>query len=99
MPGQSLTAFGWRASRVVGDGGKGGFYTMYPSANQYQGKSFPLGATLSRDGVNFSVFSKHSAAAQLLLFDHVEDPKPSRVIPLEPQGNRTYHYWHAFIPG
>jgi glycogen operon protein len=72
---------------------------MYPNAIQHQGKSFPLGATLSRDGANFSVFSKHSAAAQLLLFDHVDHPEPSRVIHLEPQSNRTYHYWHAFVPG
>jgi isoamylase len=63
------------------------------------GKSFPLGATLSRDGANFSVYAKYSAAVQLLLFDHVEDPEPSRVIHLDPQGNRTYHYWHAFVPG
>ena len=67
--------------------------------NHQPGKSFPLGATLSRDGANFSVFAKHGAAAQLLLFDHVEDPEPSRVIHLEPQSNRTYHYWHAFVPG
>jgi glycogen operon protein len=63
------------------------------------GKSFPLGATLSRDGANFSVYAKHSAAVQLLLFDHVDDPEPSRVIHLNPRGNRTYHYWHAFVPG
>src|SRR5215467_334616 len=63
------------------------------------GKSFPLGATLSRDGANFSVFAKHGAAAQLLLFDHVNDAEPSRVINLDPESNRTYHYWHAFVPG
>jgi len=63
------------------------------------GKSFPLGATLSRDGANFSVFAKHSAAAQLLLFDQAGDPEPSEVIQLDPESNRTYHYWHAFVPG
>ncbi|NIV35716.1 MAG: hypothetical protein GWN58_41560, partial [Anaerolineae bacterium] len=33
------------------------------------GKSFPLGATVSPEGVNFSVYSKNGAAAELLLFD------------------------------
>jgi pullulanase/glycogen debranching enzyme len=35
-----------------------------------KGESFPLGATLAPGGANFSVFAKHSTAAQLLLFDH-----------------------------
>jgi glycogen operon protein len=48
--------------------------------------------------VNFSVFSKRSTAVQLLLFDHVDDAKPSRVIDLDPRTNRTYHYWHTFVP-
>ena len=63
-----------------------------------RGTSFPLGATLVNGGVNFSVFAKHSGGAQLLLFDDVDAPKPSRVIDLDPRINRTYHYWHAFVP-
>jgi pullulanase/glycogen debranching enzyme len=35
----------------------------------------------------------------LLLFDDAEAPKPSRVISLDPRANRTYHYWHVFVPG
>jgi len=62
------------------------------------GRSFPLGATLYPEGVNFSVFSKQSEAVQLLLFDRVDDPKPSRVIELDRHTNRTYHYWHVFVP-
>jgi isoamylase len=63
------------------------------------GRSFPLGATLYPEGVNFSVFSKGSESVQLLLFDHVDDPKPSRVVELDRWTNRTYHYWHVFLPG
>ena len=63
------------------------------------GKSFPLGATLTAGGANFSVFSKHGIGAQLLLFDDVDALQPSRVIDLDPRTNRTYHYWHAFVPG
>jgi len=62
------------------------------------GKSFPLGASLVAEGANFSVFSKHASALQLLLFDSVDDEHPSRVIDLDAR-TRTYHYWHAFVPG
>ena len=40
-----------------------------------------------------------SRAAQLLLFDSADAPPPSRVIDLDPRVNRTYHYWHTFVPG
>ena len=63
------------------------------------GKSFPIGATVSPDGVNFSLFSKNSTFVELLLFNHVDDAKPDHVIPLDPWKNRTYHYWHVFVPG
>ncbi len=62
------------------------------------GKSFPLGATVSPGGVNFCVYSKSSTAAELLLFDHLDDPQPARVIRLDPAENRTFHFWHAFVP-
>jgi glycogen operon protein len=70
-----------------------------PTSPPGRGNSFPLGATLSSGGANFSVFAKHSGAAQLLLFDAVDDPEPSRLVDLDPQDNRTYHYWHVFVPG
>ena len=72
---------------------------MSTHAIQHQGKSFPLGSTLVPGGANFSVFAKYSTGAQLLLFDDIDAPNPSRVIDLDPRSNRTYHYWHAFVPG
>src|SRR5688572_15951300 len=63
------------------------------------GRTFPLGATVERGGVNFSVYSRSASLIDLLLFDHEAAPKPSRVIPLDPARHRTYHYWHAFVPG
>ena len=63
------------------------------------GKSFPLGATIYPEGVNFSLYSKNSMALELLLFDDVDDSKPARVIKLDPQLNRTFHYWHVFVQG
>jgi len=64
-----------------------------------RGQSFPLGATLVPGGANFSVFAKHSTGAQLVLFDDIDAPEPARVIDLDPKANRTYHYWHVFVPG
>jgi glycogen operon protein len=63
------------------------------------GRSEPLGAILVRGGVNFSVFSRNAAGIELLFFDREDDSRPSRVIPLDPATSRSYHYWHAFIPG
>ena len=63
------------------------------------GHSYPLGATLVRGGANFSVFSRSAAKIELLFFDRADDPHPSRVIPIDPLTNRTYHYWHVTVPG
>jgi len=63
------------------------------------GRSFPLGATVHPDGVNFCIYSKSSEAIALLLFDAPDDPKPSRIITLDPKQNRTFYYWHVFVPG
>jgi isoamylase len=69
-----------------------------PGLKESRGRSFPLGPTVSAEGVNFSIFSRGSTAVHLLLFDGVNDEAPSRVITLHPRGHRTYHYWHAFVP-
>jgi isoamylase len=62
------------------------------------GASVPLGATVRPDGVNFSVFARNATRLDLLLFDDERAAQPSRVVPLDPRSNRTYHYWHTFIP-
>ena len=63
------------------------------------GQSSPLGATVVTGGVNFSIFSRDAIVVELLFFDRVDDTRPSRIITLEPRRNRTYHYWHVFVPG
>jgi len=62
------------------------------------GRSFPLGPTRVPAGVNFSVFSRSAASIKLEFFDRADDARPSRVIPIDPCTNRTYHYWHVFVP-
>ena len=63
------------------------------------GRSSPIGATVYPNGVNFSLFSKNSSLVELLLFDHVDDTKPAKIIPLDHWRNRTYQYWHVFVSG
>lgn len=63
------------------------------------GQSFPLGATVGPWGVNFCVFSKNATAIELLLFDSPDASQPNRVIQLDPQTNKTFYYWHVFVPG
>src|SRR5262245_38139014 len=62
------------------------------------GSSAPLGATVYPCGVNFSVFSKNATLVELLLFDDENAARPAKVIPLDTYRNRTYHYWHVFVP-
>jgi glycogen operon protein len=64
-----------------------------------KGRSSPLGAILSPEGANFSVYSKHATGIELLLFDRADDACPSSVVPIDPAMNRTFHYWHVFVPG
>ncbi len=68
-------------------------------AAEEHGRSYPLGATIVPGGANFSVFSRGASGVELLLFGHLDDTYAARVIPLDPAINRTYHYWHVFVPG
>ncbi|MBV8553421.1 MAG: glycogen debranching protein GlgX [Acidobacteriaceae bacterium] len=63
------------------------------------GRSHPLGATFVAGGVNFCIFSRSASNVELLLFDREDDERPARVIGIDPEANRTYHYWHVFVPG
>src|SRR5690349_1178561 len=63
-----------------------------------KGSSAPLGASISGSGVNFSVFSRDATRIDLLLFNGSNDAKPARIISLDPDRNRSYHYWHVFVP-
>jgi len=69
---------------------------MNPVGNA--GHSSPLGATIVDGGVNFSLFSRSATGVELLLFDR-DDAQPARVVRLDPVANRTYHYWHVYVPG
>lgn len=63
-----------------------------------RGKCSPLGATFVDGGVNFSVFSRKATGMELVLFPSTAAPS-TRIIELNPQQNKTYNYWHIFVPG
>ena len=79
------------------------------SERSSRGRAYPLGATVigdgitgdgvTGDGVNFSVFSKNATGVEILLFDSPNDIRPSQVVELDPKLNRTFYYWHIYIPG
>ena len=63
------------------------------------GKPLPLGATVSENGVQFSIFSRHATAVVLQLFAASNDRDPSLEIVLDPQTNKTGDIWHIFVEG
>ncbi len=64
-----------------------------------RGRPYPLGAQVVDGGTNFSVWSRTASQVDLLLFDHVDDSRPSQAISLDPQQNRTSSFWHVHVPG
>jgi glycogen operon protein len=62
------------------------------------GRTSPLGATVLPGGVNFSVYSRNASGVEVLLFNREDDMQPERMITIDPATNRTYHYWHVFVP-
>jgi isoamylase len=60
--------------------------------------SAPLGASVVSGGINFSVFSRNATLIELLLFDDGNSTSPAHVITLDANADRTYHYWHTFVP-
>jgi glycogen operon protein len=63
------------------------------------GRPQPLGATVDATGVNFSLFSRHATGVQLLLFDEHDQLNPVEVLTLDPDRNRTFHFWHVYVRG
>jgi glycogen operon protein len=63
------------------------------------GSSAPLGASVTGAGTNFCLFSRHATRVELLLFDYADSSSPTQTLALDPSFNRTYHYWHVFVPG
>lgn len=65
----------------------------------HPGKSYPLGAKVFPDGVNFCLFSKSATKVELCLFEWPEDSEPFQIFTLDPEKNRSFYYWHIFVIG
>lgn len=63
------------------------------------GTTYPLGASITPTGVNFSVHSKNCTGMELLLFDDVNDLMPTTTIKLDARKHQTFHYWHVHVDG
>ena len=63
-----------------------------------RGHPLPLGTDLRRNGINFSVFSRHATAVTLVIF-LTGTEESSIEIPLDSRYNRTGDVWHAFVHG
>ena len=59
------------------------------------GLPWPLGATLSGDGVNFAVFSAHATAIDLCLYS----PEGRREMARLPLSDRSGDIWHIHVAG
>ncbi|MEM9325615.1 MAG: alpha-amylase family glycosyl hydrolase, partial [Bacteroidota bacterium] len=73
--------------------------TPFSSQSPTRGTHYPLGPSITGDGVNFCLFARHADRVELVLFDRADATTASRVYPLDPRQHKTYHYWHIFIPG
>ena len=61
-----------------------------------RGHPLPLGTDLRRNGINFSIFSRHATSVTLVIFLPGAE-EPSFEIPLDFRYNRTGDVWHAFV--
>jgi len=72
-------------------------YGAQPKFPIGRGTPHPLGASVSEDGVNFSLFSSSATGVEPLLFEKHDDAEPFQVIPLDSFVNKTFHFWHVFV--
>ena len=70
-----------------------------PTFDTEPGCAHPLGITVSRDGVNFSLFSQDATEVVLLLFDSPTAIEPMQTVRFDPFTNKTFHFWHVLVRG
>ena len=73
-------------------------YHMKPYSTNI-GHRYPTGTTVSADGTNFCIFSRHATAVQLLLYEKPDSSSPFQTIDLDPVVNRNFFFWHVFVEG
>ncbi|MEL6141096.1 MAG: glycogen debranching protein GlgX, partial [Bacteroidota bacterium] len=71
-------------------------YGNFGDLEIWPGNPYPLGATYSREGVNFSIFSERAEKVELCLFRRESPNEEAYRIALK---EKTDQVWHCFIPG
>ena len=62
------------------------------------GSAWPLGSSVTPNGVNFSLAAPHATNVELLIFLEENDDYPIETISLD-QKNRSGDYWHVEVEG
>ena len=62
------------------------------------GSAWPLGSSITPNGVNFSIAAPHASNVELLIFQNENDDYAHETISLG-QKNRSGDYWHVEIDG
>ena len=63
-----------------------------------RGHALPLGTTVERGGINFSIYARHATGVVLVFFSPGEEQEIA-AFPLDNKINRTGDVWHVFIAG
>ncbi len=63
------------------------------------GQAYPSGAKQQKDGVNFSIFSRHATHVELLLFTTSQSIKPFQVINLDKNKHKTFFFMACLCAG
>lgn len=71
--------------------------TSAPHYRTRPGNRYPIGATPVEGGINFSLFSRHATAMELLLYERADSPEPFQTVTLDPQENRSFFFWHVLV--
>ncbi len=61
-----------------------------------KGKPFPLGSSLTSQGVNFSLVATNAEYVEILLFEKEDSISPKSIFKLD-QNHNTGPYWHAEV--
>jgi isoamylase len=61
----------------------------------YPGSPYPLGATVTPDGVNFALFADNATAVELCLFDEPHGKAETQKIKIK---ERSHQIWHILLP-
>jgi isoamylase len=69
-------------------------FVMTPELKIWRGEPYPLGATVTEEGVNFALYSEDATAVELCLFDSTEPDARELRIPVTEQTDQT---WHVFL--